>query len=223
MTTVRLEDLIAEDVVGPSGSGPVGPKGATGATGAAGATGGSGAVGATGATGHTGATGADSTVPGPTGPTGHTGATGAVGATGATGGAGATGATGSTGLPGSAAAIEFIIDGGGSAITTGIYGDIVVPFACTIVSSTLLADRSGSIVVNVWKCSYANFDDSAHPVVGDKITASAPPTISSAVKAQNSTLTGWTTSLSAGDVLRFNVDSAATVQRVSLVLAVTRS
>ena len=103
--------------------------------------------------------------------------------------------------------ILFVIDGGGSAITTGIKGDIEVPFACTITRATLLADQTGSIVVNIWKDTYANYP----PTVADKITASAPPTISSAINSQDSTLTGWTTSIAAGDTLRFNVDSAATI------------
>jgi len=36
-------------------------------------------------------------------------------------------------------------------------------------------------------------------------------------------LTGWTTSIAAGETLRFNVDSVATVQRVTLSLKVTRT
>jgi hypothetical protein len=117
------------------------------------------------------------------------------------------------------ASINYIIDGGGATITTGVKGDLVIDFACVIQSATLLADQSGSIVVNVWKDTYANYP----PVVGDKITASAPPTISSATKSQDSTLTGWTTSIAAGDTLRFNVDSVTTIQRVTLVLKVLRT
>ncbi len=56
--------------------------------------------------------------------------------------------------------------------------------------------------------------------VGDKITASAPPTISSATHSTDSTLTGWTTTFNDGDVFRFNVDSATTIQRVTLSLRV---
>lgn len=122
------------------------------------------------------------------------------------------------------AAIEYVIDGGGATITTGVKGYLEIPFACTINRSTLLADQSGSIVVNIWKTTYSAFDaGSTHPVVGDKITASAPPTLSTATKAQDSTLTGWTTSISAGDILAFNVDSVTTCQRVTLSLKVTKS
>jgi hypothetical protein len=83
----------------------------------------------------------------------------------------------------------------------------------------LLADQSGSIVVDIWKDSYANFP----PTDADSITASAVPTLSTADKSQDATLTGWTTSVSAGDTLRFNVDSATTVTRVSVLLKVTKS
>lgn len=114
--------------------------------------------------------------------------------------------------------ITFIIDGGGSAITTGVKGDLEIPFACTITAATLLADQTGSIVVDIWKDTYANFP----PTVADTITASAKPTISATNKAQDTTLTGWTTSITAGDTLRFNVDSAATVTRVVLSLRITR-
>lgn len=111
----------------------------------------------------------------------------------------------------------MMIDGGGATITTGVKGYLRVPFACTIVSVTLLADQSGSIVIDVWKDTYANYP----PVVGDSITASAKPTISSATKSEDTTLTGWTTSISAGDVLGFNVDSVTTLQRVTIQLKVS--
>jgi len=117
------------------------------------------------------------------------------------------------------AGILFVIDGGGSAISTGIAGDVEVPFNCTINGCTMVADQTGSIVVDIWKDTYANFP----PTDGDSITASAPPTISSASKSQDTTLTGWTTSISTGDVLRYNVDSCSTVQRVSIVLRIQKA
>lgn len=92
--------------------------------------------------------------------------------------------------------------------------DVVVPFAATVSKATLLADASGSAVVNIWKDTYANYP----PTVADKITASAPPTLSGAAKSQDSTLTGWTTGITAGDTLRFNLDSVATCKRLTLCL-----
>lgn len=111
----------------------------------------------------------------------------------------------------------FIIDGGGATITTGVKGDLgPFDFAGTIQAVTLLADQSGSIVVDIWKDTYANYP----PVVGDSITASAKPTITTATKSQDATLTGWSTALAAGDTLRFNVDSITTCQRVVVALKV---
>lgn len=113
----------------------------------------------------------------------------------------------------------LIIDNRGSAIGTGIKGDVRIPFACTVTGWTILADQTGSIVIDVWKDSYANFP----PVVGDSIAGSEKPTLSSASKNQDLSLTSWTTSLAAGDILRFNVDSASTVTRVALSLHLTRT
>jgi len=117
------------------------------------------------------------------------------------------------------ACIPLIIDGSGSVITTGIKGDLEIPFDCTINRVTLLADQSGSIVIDIWKDTYANYP----PTVADTITASAKPTLSTADKSQDSTLTGWTTTITAGDTLRFNVDSIATITRVLLSLKVTKT
>lgn len=114
--------------------------------------------------------------------------------------------------------VTFIIDGGGSAITTGVKGDLMIPFACNIESVALLADQSGSIVIDIWKDTYGNYP----ATVADTITASAKPTLSTATKYSDSTLTGWTKAIAAGDTLRFNVDSVATVTRVTLSLKVRR-
>lgn len=115
-------------------------------------------------------------------------------------------------------ALTFIIDGGGSVIETGIAGDLQVPFDCTIVEVVLLADQTGSIVVDIWKDTYANFP----PTDADSITSATPPTISSGTKDQDSTLSGWTTTVSVGDTLRFNVDSVSTIERCTVILKVRK-
>jgi len=122
-------------------------------------------------------------------------------------------------VSGATRAITFAIDGGGSALTTGVKADVYVPYACTITAVTMLADQSGSVVVDIWKAAYASYP----PTVANTITAAALPTISAANKSQDSTLTGWTTSISAGDTLRFNINSASTMTRVNLTLTVVVS
>lgn len=122
-------------------------------------------------------------------------------------------------LDGNIVGLNFVIDGGGATLTTGVKGYVRIPFACTVLEASLLADQSGSVVVDIWKDTYANFP----PVSGDKITASAPPTIASTTKSTDTTLTGWTTSIAAGDVLGFNVNSVTTIQRVTLYLKLRRA
>lgn len=113
--------------------------------------------------------------------------------------------------------IGVTIDGGGSVITTGSKGYIAVPYSCTITGVTLLADQSGSVVIDIKKSTYANFPTTT------SIVASAPPTITSAQKNTDTTLTGWTTAVTAGDVIEFLVTSVTSITRLNVVLSATHS
>ena len=146
---------------------------------------------------------------------------GDVGATGPTGPQGATGPQGPAGTNATPiTAIGYVIDGGGAAILSGaLNNSLRIPFAGTIDSVTLLADQVGSIVIDIWKDTYANYP----PTVADSICGSAKPTLSSAISYEDTTLTGWTKAIVAGDIFRFNVQSATTVQNVTLILKVTKT
>lgn len=117
-----------------------------------------------------------------------------------------------------ATSISFGKDYAGNVVATGIQGDLEVPFACVITAATLLANTSGNLVIDIWKAPFASFP----PVVGNSIVGAAPPTLSAAASSRNTTLTGWTTTINAGDILRFNVNSSATVSRFTLSLTATR-
>jgi hypothetical protein len=119
--------------------------------------------------------------------------------------------------------LEFIIDGLGNVITTGVKGYIEVPFNLNLTQVVLLGDTSGSIVVDLWRCTFAQFDAGAnHPAVTDRITASAQPTISSATSSKDATLAGWTTALNKGDILAYNVISCTNMKRVTASLSAVR-
>ena len=110
--------------------------------------------------------------------------------------------------------ITFIIDGVCATIATGEKGHLEIPFNCTIQRVTMEADQTGSIIVDIWKDTYANFP----PTNADTITSATPPTITTAQKSQDSTLTNWTTSISEGDILAYNVDSCTNITRVTVSL-----
>lgn len=106
----------------------------------------------------------------------------------------------------------FTIDNNGSVITTtGTVGvGQIAPRDCTISAATMLADVSGSINVAVYKNTY-----SGYPAMTE-ISASADMNLTSEVKSQDSTLTGWTTTVTAGDVIEFYITATpSTVTAVS--------
>jgi hypothetical protein len=118
---------------------------------------------------------------------------------------------------GSSATIGTTIDGSGGTITVGQKGYVQVPYACTITAWRLIANTAGSIVVDIWKTAAPTI-----PTVANVITASAKPTLSGQQTAASSTLTGWTTSVAADDIIGFNVNSATTVSWVILQIFVTK-
>lgn len=79
---------------------------------------------------------------------------------------------------------------------------VPIPFDATIVKVIVLTQGgTGSCTVDIWNDAFASYP----PDVGDTICASAKPTITSGTKFQDTTLTGWTTAVSAGDVLNFHL------------------
>ena len=128
--------------------------------------------------------------------------------------------TDANGVLSSASITEVIaglsLDGGGSDIPDGVKGDRRIPFAGTINTMTILAtDASCSVVVDIWKDTYANYP----PTVADAITGGGKPTIATSNKGQ---ITGLNISVSAGDVVRFFVDSNDCTGKVALTLEGTR-
>ena len=120
-------------------------------------------------------------------------------------------------------AIIAVIDGSGATITTGLKGYVEVPFNGAFSQVDMVADRSGNIVVDLWKCTFAQFDaGTTHPAAGDKITSSTPPTIIGGVKSTDSVLASWTTVLTAGDIIGFYVTSVLNIQRVTVTLRYNR-
>jgi hypothetical protein len=109
----------------------------------------------------------------------------------------------------------IVIDGGDSAITTGIKGDLVIPYNLRILSWQILADQSGGIKIDIWKDNYANFP----PTLADSIIGGGVyPTISGTVSNTSSSLTGWTTQILKDEILRFNVDTVSSIKRATLTL-----
>lgn len=87
----------------------------------------------------------------------------------------------------------------------------------TIRSATILGiGGNGSCVVDVWKSTYAG----ALPTVANSIVAADFPTITGAAKSQDVALTGWTTAITAGDVLVFHLVSVSVFTALQIILEI---
>lgn len=121
---------------------------------------------------------------------------------------------------------NYTISGGGAAITNGWKGGFTIDFDATIVEVELKEESGnpGDITIDIWRTTYANYDDGAsHPVAADSIVgAGTKPFLSAGYKYKDSLLTNWTTSLNAGDDISFDVSGAATIQQVRIKLKLKR-
>lgn len=110
--------------------------------------------------------------------------------------------------------VVFTLGTGTAVPSTGVMGYVVVPFSGTIDRWDLVADASGSIVIDVWKRA------GAIPTVTHTIAGSEKPTLSSAQLGSDTNLTTWTTSVAAGDVFGVNIDSVSTIKQAVLTIRV---
>lgn len=104
----------------------------------------------------------------------------------------------------------------GTAVAVGTTPSLTFPTAGTIISATLSGSLSAgncSATIDVWKAN------AALPTVANTITASALPALSTAKYHQDTTLTGWTKTISTNDVIMCNVQSS-TCDNWNLVLGV---
>jgi hypothetical protein len=109
------------------------------------------------------------------------------------------------------------IDGNGGVITIGQKGYITIPYNGTITDWEILADQAGTCNIDVRKSTYTGFPTQT------SITGSSPITMSAAQKATSATLTGWTSSISAGDVYGFTLNSVTSITRLNLIINTIKS
>lgn len=110
-------------------------------------------------------------------------------------------------------AFGYTFNGGGAALTAGVTGYVTVPFACTISAWNIAVD-TGTATVDIWKIATGT----AIPTVSNTITASAVPAIATGTAIHSTTLTSWTTSVTANDIVGINLKVVATATVVNLTV-----
>lgn len=133
---------------------------------------------------------------------------------------GTPGTDGADGIPGPSSSCfpTVTFDGGLSTIAPGSFCDLYIPFGFEILEATLLVDLPGNLVLDVRMDTYGNFP----PTSLDSICGGNPPTVTAVLKWQDSTLTGWTTTIPAGSTIRFIVISCTGIKHAHLMLEGSR-
>jgi hypothetical protein len=162
--------------------------------------------------------------PGQRGVDGAAGAVGPQGPIGPSGGVpginGAPGMDGEDGAPGDILQIlrsdivyppGITIDAGAGVITVGTKGYRRITQNGTIKKWTVMSFQSGSIQFDITKSSFGAFPPTASIVGG------SPPSLSAGTHAEGDT-TGWTSSVSVGDVIGFKVTSVSGISKAILQL-----
>lgn len=118
--------------------------------------------------------------------------------------------------------IEFIMDGGGATIASGFKGYFEIPFSCSLQRATLVtgsgAGVSTCMVLDIWDGTFAAPPSSS----ANSIVGSSPLTIVAGSGVQDTTLTGWATSILAGHFIGWYVRSCTSAQRAVASIKVVK-
>ena len=111
------------------------------------------------------------------------------------------------------AAVAFF-DGGGSDIPANKQVSVYCPVAGTVTIASLRSPQTGSVTVTVAKATFANFPT---------FTQLGTVALSSANKIDDTTLSGWTTAVSAGDTIRFTVSGNTGIEELMASIGVDKT
>jgi len=115
--------------------------------------------------------------------------------------------------------IVYVLDGNGSVCTTGNTRYITVPFTGTITAWNITATgTSPTCTIDIWKVATGT----ALPTVSNTIMGTKPA-LSTGNAIHSTTLTSWTTAVTANDILAFNLDACTNATTLTFVLVITKT
>ena len=114
--------------------------------------------------------------------------------------------------------INFVFDGGGSAIELNSTGYVQIPYNIKIVSWTLLSNSQSNSEVQVLTSNFAN-----HPTYTVISGTTNGPKLINATKAESSTMTGWVTAIPANSYLQFTVTNNDSALNLTVSLKCLRT
>lgn len=113
---------------------------------------------------------------------------------------------------------SFNVVSSSGAVSDGIKAAAIMPFDATISEAVILADQATNAEIDIWVSDFGGYP----ATVADSITGATPPSLTGSIKNIDSTLLGWTTALTEGDIMLFYVSGVDNARRLTLGLKVEK-
>jgi hypothetical protein len=108
--------------------------------------------------------------------------------------------------------INYVIDSGSIAMLSGNKGSVTLDVSGVIESLVILSDQQGDLIIDIKKSNYSTFP------VFNSIVGGVYPQMSNDRKIRDDNLSGWDTSIVAGDILTFDVVAVNNINRFLISL-----
>ena len=108
--------------------------------------------------------------------------------------------------------VNYVIDSGSLPMQPGDKGKLTIDVTGLIENIRVLSDQTGDIVLEIEKCTFADYPNFSSITGGSRVQL----TISD--KYFDDVLNNWTTTIGAGDILRFTVVSVNNIRRLLISL-----
>ena len=108
--------------------------------------------------------------------------------------------------------VNYVIDSGSLPMQTGDKGKLTIDVTGVIENIRVLSDQTGDIVFEIDKTTFANYPNFSTMTGGNKVQ------LTNTDKYFDDVLNNWTSTIVAGDILRFNVISVNNIRRILISL-----
>jgi hypothetical protein len=108
--------------------------------------------------------------------------------------------------------VNYVIDSGSLPMQTGDKGKLTIDVTGVIEQIRVLSDQTGDIVFEIEKCTFADYPNFT------SITNGARVQLTNSDKYFDDVLNNWTSTITAGEILRFNVISVNNIRRLLVSL-----
>ena len=108
--------------------------------------------------------------------------------------------------------VNYVIDSGSLPMQPGDKGKLTIDVTGLIENIRVLSDQTGDIVLEIEKCTFADYPNFSSITGGSRVQ------LTNSDKYFDDVLNNWTTTIGAGDILRFTVVNVNNIRRLLISL-----